>query len=205
MVGTAIGSLALSDIAASAGTIYNYRENRPPVNVFVDETSECVNDSFIQILNKGRGAGMRITVATQTISDFISALGSDAKEEMVLGNVNNVIALRTKNPTSQEFITKELPDTVVRTITHSQGVNSLTTVPLLHGATQSEQLKETPAPLVPPQLFGLLPNLEFIAKFADGNILKGRLPIVVASKNATNTDLPHYEEDFSINLDVDHH
>lgn len=203
-VGTAIGSLALSDIAASAGTLYNYRKERPPVNVFVDEASECVNDSFIQILNKGRGAGYRLMVATQTISDFVAALGSDAKEEMVLGNVNNVIALRTKNPTSQEFLCNDLPTTVIRQLVHSQGINSLTTQPLLHGASQSEQLKETEAPLIAPQLFGLLPNLEYIGIFAGGNVVKGKLPIIVSGnaekKQQQSTDKT---EDYEVKFDID--
>ena len=88
-------------------------------------------------MNKSRGAGYRLMIATQTVSDFVSALGSDAKEEMVLGNINNVLALRTKNPTSQEFLSNDLPTTVVKTLTRTQGMNSLTTQPLLHGATQS--------------------------------------------------------------------
>lgn len=205
-VGTAIGSLALSDIAASAGTLYNYRKDRPPVNVFVDEASECVNDAFIQILNKGRGAGYRLMVATQTISDFVAALGSDAKEEMVLGNVNNVIALRTKNPTSQEFLCNDLPSTVIRQLVHTQGINSLTTQPFLHGATQSEQLKETEAPLIAPQLFGLLPNLEYIGIFAGGNIYKGKLPIIGSPHKAkvqpkVSTEKP---EDYEVDFDIDH-
>ena len=205
MVGTAIGSLALSDIAASAGTLYNYRKERPPVNVFVDEASECVNDSFIQILNKGRGAGMRLMVATQTISDFVAALGSDAKEEMVLGNVNNVIALRTQNETSQEYLCNKLPNTVIRTITHTQGINSLTTQPFLHGASQSEQLKETEAPLIQQQLFGLLPNLEYIGIFAGGRIIKGKLPIITGGKKAGNRAVKpvNDERDYGIGFDID--
>ncbi|MEJ2389352.1 MAG: hypothetical protein P8Y27_19210 [Chromatiaceae bacterium] len=31
---------------------------------------EAVNDPFIQPLNTGRGAGLRLTVATQTFADF---------------------------------------------------------------------------------------------------------------------------------------
>ena len=201
MVGTAIGSLALSDIAASAGSIYNYRKDKPPVNVFVDEAAECVNDSFIQILNKSRGAGYRLMIATQTVSDFVSALGSDAKEEMVLGNINNVLALRTKNPTSQEFLSNDLPTTVVKTLTRTQGMNSLTTQPLLHGATQSEQLKETEAPLISPQLFGLLPNLEYIGIFAGGNIIKGKLPIITSMKAKPKVQVN--KENYDINMDLD--
>lgn len=193
MVGNAIGSLALSDIAASAGAIYNYREDKKPINIFVDEAAECVNDSFIQILNKGRGAGFRLMVATQTISDFTTALGSKEKCEKVLGNINNVLALRTKNPTSQKFLSDDLPKTAIKQLVHTQGINSLITNPLEHGSTQSEQLKETEAPLISPQLFGLLPNLEYIGIFAGGHIVKGKIPFIKSS-------VKHHKETIKENI-----
>ena len=102
---------------------------------------------------------------------------------MVLGNVNNKIALRTEDETSQEYLCKDMPDTVIRELSHSQGQNSLITDPLKHGSTQSEQLKETEAPLVAQQMFGQLPNCEYIASFAGGKIIKGRLPIIGEDMN----------------------
>ena len=202
IVGNSIGSLALSDITATAGAIYNFSKEKPPVNIFVDEAAECVNDSFIQALNKGRGAGFRLIVATQTISDFTAALGSEAKEEMVLGNVNNIIALRTRSKSSQQFLSEMLPKTMIKTITHTQGMNSLTTQPLLHGATQSEQLKETEAPLISPQLFGLLANLEYIGIFAGGTVVKGKLPLLLAPKRKEQ-EYVGVQDDYSTDMDID--
>ena len=203
MVGQAIGSLALSDIAASAGAIYNYHPDKKPVAIFVDEAAECVNDSFIQILNKGRGAGFRLMVATQTISDFSTALGSKDKAEMVLGNINNVLALRTKNPTSQKFLSDDLPKTAIKQLVHTQGINSLITNPLEHGSTQSEQLKETEAPLIDPQLFGLLPNLEYIGIFAGGNIYKGKIPFIKSSYAPKTKQISEEKEDYMTEMDID--
>lgn len=179
VVGGAIGSLLLSDLTAAAGRIYNFMgDTTPPINVFVDEAAECLNEPCIRLLNKGRGAKFRLIVATQTIPDFASRLGSKEKASMVLGNVNNKIALRTEDETSQEYLCKDLPNTVIREMTHSQGQNSLITNPLEHGSTQSEQLKETQSPLVEQQMFGQLPNCEYIANFAGGKVIKGRLPII---------------------------
>lgn len=183
VVGGAIGSLLLSDLTAAAGRIYNFMgDSCPPINIFVDEAAECLNEPCIRLLNKGRGAKFRLIVATQTISDFESRLGSKAKAEMVLGNINNKIALRTQNEGSQEYMSKSLPETVIRELTHSQGQNSLITNPLEHGSTQSEQMKETKAALIEPQLFGQLPNCEYIANFAGGKVIKGRLPIIGEDK-----------------------
>ena len=184
VVGSAIGSLLLSDLTAAAGRIYNFMgDATPPINVFVDEAAECLNEPCIRLLNKGRGAKFRLTIATQTIPDFASRLGSKEKAAMVLGNVNNKIALRTEDETSQEYLCKDMPDTVIRELSHSQGQNSLITDPLKHGSTQSEQLKETEAPLVAQQMFGQLPNCEYIASFAGGKIIKGRLPIIGEDMN----------------------
>jgi len=62
----AIGSILVADLAAVAGDRYTTTTgvNLTPVNVFIDEAAEVVNDPFIQLLNKGRGAGLRLTVAT---------------------------------------------------------------------------------------------------------------------------------------------
>ncbi|MDD6318852.1 MAG: conjugative transfer system coupling protein TraD [Succinatimonas hippei] len=179
VVGSAIGSLLLSDLTAAAGQIYNFSDGGiPPVNVFVDEAAECLNEPCIRLLNKGRGASFRMLIATQTISDFVSRLGSKDKAEMVLGNVNNSIALRTRDPISQKYLSEDLPETYIKQRSLSQGQNSLITNPMEHGSTQSEQLKETQVPLLPPQIFNQLPNCEYIANFAGGRVIKGRLPII---------------------------
>lgn len=79
MVGSAMGSIFLSDLTAVAGDRYNYGIDNKPVNIFVDEAAEVINDPFIQLLNKGRGAKLRLFVATQTFADFAARLGSKDK------------------------------------------------------------------------------------------------------------------------------
>jgi hypothetical protein len=101
MVGGAIGSILVADLAAVAGGRYNYGVSLTPVNVFIDEAAEVVNDPFIQLLNKGRGAGLRLTVATQTFADFAARTGSEAKARQVLGNINNLVALRVLDAETQ--------------------------------------------------------------------------------------------------------
>ncbi len=96
MVGSAMGSIFLSDLTAVAGDRYNYGVNNRPVNIFVDEAAEVINDPFIQLLNKGRGAKLRLFVATQTFADFAARLGSKDKALQVLGNINNTFALRIR-------------------------------------------------------------------------------------------------------------
>lgn len=178
MVGSALGSIFLSDLTAVAGDRYNYGVNNLPVNIFVDEAAEVINDPFIQLLNKGRGAKLRLFVATQTFADFAARLGSKDKALQVLGNINNVFALRIVDAETQEYIAENLPKTRLKYVMRTQGQNTDGSEPIMHGGNQGERLMEEEADLFPAQLLGMLPNLEYIAKISGGKIVKGRLPIL---------------------------
>lgn len=178
MVGSAIGSLFLSDLTAVAGDRYNFGVDNKPVNIFVDEAAEVINEPFIQLLNKGRGAKLRLFVATQTFSDFAARMGSKDKALQVLGNINNTFSLRVLDPDTQTFICDSLPKTRLNYVMRTQGQNTDSQHPILHGGNQGERLMEEEADLFPSQLLGMLPNLEYIATISGGKIVKGRLPIL---------------------------
>lgn len=179
MVGSAIGSMLLADLAAVAGDRYNYGENLSSVNIFVDECAEVINDPLIQLLNKGRGARLRLFIATQTIADFTARLGDQSKATQVLGNINNNISMRVIDQETQEYITNNLPPTRVKYVMRTQGMSSHSGDPALFGGNHGERLMEEETPLFMPQLLGYLPNLEYVAKISGGRVIKGRLPILV--------------------------
>ncbi|MBK1717294.1 conjugative transfer system coupling protein TraD [Thiocystis violacea] len=181
LVGAAIGSILIADLAAVAGDRYNYGTNHRPVNVFIDEASEVVNDPLIQLLNKGRGAGLRLTIATQTFADFAARTGSEAKARQVLSNLNTLIALRVLDGETQEYVTASLPKARLKTLTRTQGTSTQQDL-LSHSGNVGEQLKEEVSELFQPALLGMLPNLHYIARLAGGRIVKGRLPILGAPK-----------------------
>lgn len=178
-VASALGSMILADLTSVAGDRYNFGQDNQPVNVFVDEAAEVLNDPFIAALNKGRGAKYKLYIATQTLADFTTRLGSKDKAMQVLGNVNNIISLRTNDSETQTYLADQFPPTRVKYVMRTQGQNTHGDEPFLHGGNQGERLMEEEAPLFPAQLFGLLPNLEYVAKLAGGEIIKGRLPILV--------------------------
>lgn len=178
VVGSAIGSILLSDLTSVAGDRYNFGVDNQVVNIFVDEAAEVINDPFIQLLNKGRGARLRLFVATQTFADFAARMGSKEKALQVLGNINNTFSLRVVDSETQEYIAESLPKTRLKHIMRSQGQNTDGNQPVLHGGNQGERLMEEEAELFPAQLLGMLPNLEYIAKISGGKIVKGRLPIL---------------------------
>lgn len=178
IVGQQIGSLLLSDLASVAGARYNFGIGDGIVNIFVDEAAEAINDPLIQLLNKGRGAKLRLFIATQTFADFAAALGDENKARQVLGNCNNKISLRIVDSVTQEYVVKDLPEVMIKSRKLTQGTNTGAESPLSFGASISEQLSETAAPLIQPSYLGLLPNLEFFAVISGGNVYKGKLPIL---------------------------
>ncbi|WP_319022867.1 MULTISPECIES: conjugative transfer system coupling protein TraD [Halomonas] len=183
VVASAIGSMFLADLTAVAGDRYNYGVDNKSVNLFVDEAAEVISDSLITLLNKGRGSKFRLFVATQTFADFAARMGSQDKALQVLGNINNTLALRVKDTDTQEYIVKGFPTTRVQYVMRTQGQNTHSDEPVLHGGNQGERLMEEESELFPSQLLGMLPNLEFIGNISGGKLIKGRLPILVSDKD----------------------
>ena len=197
MVGKAIGQLLLADLAAVAGDRYNYSSsnthsdiNNPyiqeqkPINLFVDEAAEVLCPQLLSLLNKGRGAQFRLTIATQTLSDFEAQLGSKAAADQLIDNCNHLICLRTQNPDTQQFITRKLPTVRYRYFTRTQGVRTDAHHPLDFSGNLSEQQLEETGELFPSQLLGELPNLEYLARLGGGRLLKGRIPILCEPKQS---------------------
>lgn len=178
IVGGAIGSLLTADLAATAGAIYNQEPEPTPVNIFIDEAAEVVSDPMVQVLNKGRGAGLALTIATQSFADFAARTGSQDKARQVLANVNNLIALRVLDGETQEYVAEALPEIRLRKLVQQQGAHTDSNDPLLFTGNVAERLDEEEAPLFPSALLGQLPNLEYVAKWAGGYVCKGRLPII---------------------------
>lgn len=175
-VASAIGALALADLAARAGMRYNLGAYRR-ISLFVDEMSNVINLPLIEILNKGAEGGIYSTCAMQTLADLARRLGSEYAARMVLGNLNNLIALRTKDGPTQEFVVETFGKTSIHTVR----------VGLNHGAdahlgafssSYSTQITETQEEAVPADILGKLPNLHYFASVSGGRRIKGRFQII---------------------------
>ena len=179
-VGSAIGSIMLADLAAVAGDRYNYGiDALTPVNLFIDEAAEVLNQPAIQLMNKGGGADFRVTIATQTFADFASRLGDENKARQVLANTNNKIALRVLDSETQKYIAEGMPQTKVRSMALRYGHNVDSHIQDEYTASYQEQIQEEDAELFPAAMLGELPPLHFIARLSGGRTLKGRIPILV--------------------------
>ncbi|GAB1392988.1 conjugative transfer system coupling protein TraD [Rhodocyclaceae bacterium] len=178
-VGSAIGSVLLADLAAVAGDRYNYGiDTIKPVNLFIDEAAEVINQPTIQLMNKGGGALFRVTIATQTFADFASRLGDENKARQVLANTNNKIALRILDAETQQYIADGIPKIKARTLMIRYGHNVDSNIHDAYSASYQEQAAEEEADLIPPAILSELPPLHFFARLSGGNTIKGRLPIL---------------------------
>ena len=121
---------------------------------------------------------MRLFIATQTFADFAARTGSQDKARQVLGNVNNLIALRIMDSETQQYITDNLPKTRLKYIMRTQGVATSATNPTVFSGNVGERLMDEEGDLFAPQLLGQLPDLHYIAKLSGGRIVKGRLPVL---------------------------
>lgn len=178
IVAGAVGSLLLADIASYAGTIYNADPVKGrKIALFVDETSDVINDSLITVLNKGRGAGFICTAASQTFPDFASRLGNADKARKALGNFNNLIAMRTKDRITQDFITETFGKVGIQQVTSSMSVSDHEDPTRFGSGNLARQMSEKMEEMFPPDLLGLLPNFQYVASIT-GRVVQGKIPLL---------------------------
>lgn len=179
-VGAAIGSIVLADLTSVAGRIYNFEENPKRVNIFVDEAAEVVNVPFVQMLNKGRGAGFNVFFVAQTLPDFIAKTQNEPMARMILGNANNLIVGRIKERQTQDFVIETIGKTYVQSAMESQSTAAMGSDGDVTNFTggYGERLTDTEYDKIPAELLGMIPDLEYIANFAGGRIFKGKIPVI---------------------------
>ena len=178
VVGSALGSLFLADLTACAAVRHHKGITNPPVSVFVDEAAEMMNDPFIQALNKGRAAGFELTLASQTIADFVARMGNEAKAMQVLGNVNTTIAMRLQDNESIQMVSEKFAETSYEEKTSSK--SSTTIAPMAHkgrdfSGSITKNTQTSDLPLVTGDLLSSLPPGHFFGHFPGGRKVKGRV------------------------------
>lgn len=190
-VGAAIGSIFLADLAAVAGHIYNYGGVDTETYVFVDEAAEVVCTPFVQLLNKGRGAKLNTFFAAQSLPDFIARTGNEAMARMLLANANNLIALRTKDRVTQDFIVESLGKVPIHTIARSQDTGAIVDRdPTNYTASYGERKSDVEVDVFSYDLLGKLPDLQYIASVSGGRYVKGRLPLLHKERSPRLEDMP---------------
>lgn len=186
-VASTLAGIWLADLANIAGRRYNLglsALNSQRISLFIDEVSNVINVPLIEILNKGAESGIQTTCAMQTIADLAHRMGSLEAAHVVLGNLNNLIALRTKDQMTQRFVVETLGKTYIAN--QSLSINNRAPdhlSPDYHSGL-SRQMSSDLEPIFPADFLGKLPNCEAIVQVSAGYIYKTRCPILVAKKGS---------------------
>lgn len=178
-VGSAIGSIMLADLTAVAGDRYNYGiDSIKPVNLFIDEAAEVINQPTIQLMNKGGGALFRVTLAMQTVADMPARLGDENKAMQVMGNINNLFCFRVTDANTQKYIADGMPKFKYKSIALRYGHGADAHLQDEYKSSYQESVTEEEAPVIPPEILGELAPLHYFAKLSGGRIIKGKIKIL---------------------------
>lgn len=195
----AIGSIFLADLTAVASDIYDFQnKDNVKISLFVDEAAEVVSPEFLQLCNKARGAGFKITFATQTIADFEAKLGSASEASQLIANANNVIALRVKDEKTLKFVSEKFGVNNVKELVVNQNTNSVSSDKDITNFTggYGERIQEKEVPTVSVDMLANLPDLEYFASLSAGRVVKGRLPLFESE------EMPSYNDQFWLRRDL---
>ena len=180
MIASAVGSMLLSDLTAYAGKRYNLGLNDVRISLYVDEASNVINQPLIELLNKGAEGGVYTTIAIQTVPDLAHRLGSVHAARMVLGNCNNLIALRCKDRETQDFVTETFGKTYIHNVDTTLSTHADTHIgmPSFKGGA-SHKRTAVREEIIPSEYLGKLPNAQFFASLGGGHLMKGRVPVII--------------------------
>jgi len=182
-VAGAVGAAMFADLTALAGKRYNQaaasgQAFTHPIRIYADELSELLGREFIQLVNKGRGAGLSIIAFAQSLFDVESVIGNRARARVVLENFNNLLMFRVRNDETAAALTDGLPTTIVQTqmIVSSTQDNSSPDTDIDFTSSTQIRVGQERIPLLSPADIKQLPRGECFADLEGGRIVKLRLP-----------------------------
>jgi conjugal transfer pilus assembly protein TraD len=179
---SAVAKTALLDLQSYVGARYAYAKGQGPVWLLVDELGDVVTSEFVSLLNKSRGAGLRIVACGQTAADLEAALNSKPRALQVLGNANTVIQFRAQSAPDADVFSEMSGDRLLRVRSEAAAYE-----PALLGsgfktvddfrARFGETVDRREHALVPAWAVVQLPTFHYFARW-NGRVFKGRVPLL---------------------------
>ncbi len=184
----AVGSAMLAGIASTLGQIYKHGVQgtgasdavQRRIMLHIDEVTEVISsDALIQLANKGRGAGLHMTLYGQTLADFQVAFQKDAKAMQVIGNINNRIILQAQDLDTAEILTSTLQDVEVdyQQLLSSHSDSSNPDSGEDFGTRTEQRNMKLQRPLLHPGDLQKLPEGQGFAWINGGELWKMRIPL----------------------------
>ena len=190
-VAAAVGQGMMGDLVAYAGELYKHGlgqslavvEERPETCLYLDEFSELVRGpEIVQALNKGRGAGLRFSVYTQTLADIAAGLGNRDRATQIIGNVSNtIVMLRVADLDTAKLLSERLGSVEVNMlmVVSAATDSSVPDSPVHFTSMMQDRVSSQTAPLLEPGYLMQLPRGHAFVLMAGGQLYKVQLPQLV--------------------------
>jgi conjugal transfer pilus assembly protein TraD len=197
-VAEAVSISAVGDLVSVLGRIYKHGagfgmsspgERQRRIRMHGDELNETACREIVQALNKGGGAGLSFTGYSQTAQDLEAKLGSTAKAEQMIGNLNSTIMLRVKNLETAEKLTRQLEEVRVLSRLQASGVSDTNDpADFADFASRNEdRISPERVQMIDPAWLMKLPKGQAFALVDGGHLKKIRIPLPVP---ADESDVP---------------
>jgi len=199
-VAAAVSQGMLADLVAYAGELYKHGpgenlpapEALPETCLHLDEVAELVRGpEIVQALNKGRGAGLRFSLYTQTLADLAAGLGRD-RAGQILGNVGNtLVMLRVADLATAELLTRRLGMVEVDWLMQLSGAtdSSEPDSPVHFTSTTQDRVASQTTALLEPAYPMQLPRGHAFVLMGGGQLWKVQLPELAAPCRRLPADL----------------
>lgn len=188
-VARAVGASMLSDLTSQYGRIYKEGRHQGlpdigaavkdrPIRVHIDEANEPADKTLIPSLNKAGGAGVSVTVYTQTSSDFEARLGSKALANQMFGNFNTIISFRVQDEDTARIFTQKQREVTVSELMTFSGASDNSDIHSdvdFSSSTQS-RMTQSKVPLISTEDLTRLPKGQFFVMMDGNKLFKGRVP-----------------------------
>lgn len=192
-VAEAVSASMLADLTSTFGRIYKHGsgygmsapEAQRRVRLHADELNELIGPEFVQMANKGGGAGLYITGYSQTAQDIEAKVGSTAKAEQISGNLNSLVMMRVKNLDTAKRLTDQLEQVRVFTRTLASGVSDANDpTEFTDFASRAEdRIAAEKVPKLDPAWLMRLPKGQAFALLEGGRLVKLRIPLPLAAQD----------------------
>lgn len=103
-----LGRIILQDLKTVSNDIQSYRlkSERYFFPVYIDEFASFASESFIELLNKARGAGLAITMAHQSLGDLLKH--GEFFQIQIMENTNIKVIMRQDHADSSEALARAI-------------------------------------------------------------------------------------------------
>jgi len=188
-VAGAVGASMFSDLTSLAGHIYKHgidandensqRRAPPDIVIHGDEFSDLIGPQFKTLINKSGGAGYQLNLYTQTWSDPIAELGSEAKAGQLAGNIGTMLIMGVKETATCEMFTKQLPEVSVSEIMAVTGVtdNADTGGGISFTSNNQDRVSISRVPMIAPADIVALPKGQAFVLLKGSELWKIRIPM----------------------------